>query len=103
MAPAGADGLWPHESVRTVIEQLASAALEDGFRAGVFNKRGAFSKNPFEGGVQERALAARYRAWGEAMAAASPRTAAVLLDVADGYERQAHREDVRAQQLRLER
>jgi hypothetical protein len=30
-----------------------------------------------------------------------PRTAAALFDVADGYERQAHQEDIRAEQLRL--
>ncbi|HUQ94741.1 MAG TPA: hypothetical protein VM120_23875 [Bryobacteraceae bacterium] len=102
-SPAAPDGLWPHESVRALIEQLASTPLDDGFCAGVFNKRGVFMRNPFEGGVQERALGAQYRGWGEAVAPASPRTAAALFQIADGYDRQAHREDVRAQQFRLER
>ncbi|MEN6536496.1 MAG: hypothetical protein ABFD89_22765 [Bryobacteraceae bacterium] len=102
-APAGADGLWPHESVRALIEHLASMTLEDWFWAGVFNKRGAFTRDPFAGGVRERALAAQYRSWGDAMATASPRTAAVLFRIAEEYEREAYHEDVRAKQLRLER
>jgi hypothetical protein len=67
----------------------------------MFNKRGFFTKNPFDGGIQERALAAQYRGWAQQLAAAYPRTAAVLAELADEYERHAHQEDVRAEQLRL--
>jgi hypothetical protein len=45
-----------------------------------------------EGGVQERALADKYRALAEPLAK-WPRTAAMLLDIANSYEAQARHED----------
>ena len=72
-APAGTDGIWPHESVRALIEHVCSTALEEGFRAGMFTKRGVFTKDPFGGGAPERALAAQYRGWAQKLAAAYPR------------------------------
>jgi hypothetical protein len=59
------------------------------------------ARDPFAGGVQERALAQQYRTWAQAMAPGSPRTAAVLQAIADDYERDAHREDINAAQLQL--
>jgi hypothetical protein len=100
-SPNGADGQWPHESVRFLIEHITSPALEDGFRVGVYNKRGMTTRDPLAGGAPERALAAQYREWGVRLAAASPRTSAALLHIGDRYEAEAHREDVRAEQLRL--
>jgi hypothetical protein len=101
-APQGSDGFWPHESVRAIIEHVGSRTLEDGFCAGVFDKRGVHARDPFAGGVQERALAAQYRAWAQALAAASPRTSTVLSEVAEGYESFGHHEDINAEHLRLE-
>jgi len=101
-APDGMDGAWPHESVRALLEHLNSPAIESGFRAGAFNKRGISTKNPLDGGEQERALAAQYRTWAQAMQAAWPRTAAALAELAEDYERYAHQEDARAEQLRIE-
>jgi hypothetical protein len=101
-APNGADGVWPHESVRALLEHLNSPSVESGFRNGVFNKRGVTMKDPLAGGEQERALAAQYRAWAQVLHAAWPRTAAALAELAEDYERFAHQEDTRAQHLRLE-
>lgn len=39
-APAGADGVGPHESVRALIEHVNSRALERGFRASMLTRRG---------------------------------------------------------------
>jgi len=101
-APNGTDGAWPHESVRALLEHLQSPALESGFQNGAFNKRGVSMKNPLDGGEQERTLAAQYRAWAQRLQAAWPRTAAVLADIAEDYERYAHLEDTRTEQLRHE-
>ena len=100
-APTGGDGLWPHESVRALIEYVNTRALKDGFRTGVLNKRGVTIRDPFAGGAQERVLAQQYRTWAQSLAPANPRTAAVLSEIADDYEREAHAEDVRAAQRDL--
>jgi len=62
----------------------------------------ASQRRTLDGGEQERALAAQYRTWAHAMQAAWPRTAAALAELAEDYERYAHQEDARAEQLRLE-
>lgn len=101
-APAGADDVWPHPVVRDLLERLASRHIEDGIANEMFNKRGAHARNPFEGGVQERAIATRYRDYAEALAITHPQTAGLLRRIAEEYERDAQREDVRAEQRDLD-
>jgi hypothetical protein len=100
-APNGTDGVWPHESVRAVLENANSQALESGFRNGTLNKRGIVTRDPFAGGQQEQTIAQQYRTWAQALAPAHPRTAAVLAQIAEDYERDAHRQDIDAAHLRL--
>ena len=38
--PAGADGVWPHEAVRELIDELASDPIDRGFKTAVRNRRG---------------------------------------------------------------
>jgi hypothetical protein len=92
-APVGSDGVWPHESVRSLLELAESRAIEDGFRIGTYNKRGVVTRSIGEGGTQERTLANTYRGFAEALAIRWPRTAAVLRIIADQYEREGHQED----------
>ena len=92
-APVGSDGLWPHESARSVLEQEDSGKIGDGFRTGVFNSRGVVTKNIEEGGKQERTLADRFRQHAEALNLKSPRTARLLRSIADQYDRMGHWED----------
>ena len=101
-APTGTDGIWPHESVRSLIEHINSRALENGFRTGVLNRPGFTTRDPFAGGAQEQTLATQFRTWALRLAT-SHRTAATLGEIADDYERDAHREDIRAAQLDLRR
>ncbi|MNT55867.1 hypothetical protein D3C72_1931360 [compost metagenome] len=96
-APTGADGIWPHPAVREVIESVQSRELESGFRTGIFNSRGVFSKSLGEGGEQERALAAKYRGYADALLGSAPRTAGALRRVAEGYQRNALQEDQEAE------
>lgn len=93
-SPVGADGTWPHESVRIVLEQFASEALSDGFVVGKRNLRGTTSRSPGDGGQQERGLAAQFEAWQRDLAVKSPRTSALLGRLADDYRSDANREDV---------
>jgi DNA-binding transcriptional ArsR family regulator len=92
-SPPGTDGVWPAEPVRDIIENVASDDLEKGFEIGRYNSRGVITKNPAEGGEQERQLAKRYEKYAEAIRNRWPRTAAMLRRVADTYRAQARRED----------
>jgi hypothetical protein len=87
-----ADGAWPHESVRAVIEHLASDEVERGLAIERFNMRGVYSKGIGEGGEQERVLAKQCQDWAAAMPGC-PRTSAMLMGVAESWLREAERED----------
>lgn len=89
------DQAWPHEAVRAVIEQLASDDVEQGVITERYNMRGVYRKAIGEGGNQERELAQQARTWAEAMPD-FPRTAAMLIRIAEGWARQADDEDIRA-------
>ena len=90
-APEDADGSWPCLPVRDALEEIGTDDVFDGFRAGIFNKRGIYSKSGREGGAQERALAEKYRRFAEASKVDWPMTAAALRRVALEYEEDAPR------------
>jgi hypothetical protein len=96
-SPLGADGVWPAEPVRQVIERLKSDELESGLHMGRFNQRGVSVRNPLAGGDMERSIKAKYEADAGKLAARWPRTAAFLRSFATTYERDAVREDINAE------
>jgi hypothetical protein len=93
-SPLGADGAWPHESVREVLERSGSEGLADGFVTGKRNLRGVTSRSPGDGGKQELELAAQYEAWQRALAVSYPLTSALLGRLAEAYRSDANWEDV---------
>jgi hypothetical protein len=93
-SPLGRDGIWPHESVREVLERYSSEALANGFVIGKQNLRGVTSRSLGDGGEQERQLAAQYEGWQRALAVSHPRTSALLGRLAEAYRSDANREDV---------
>ena len=95
--PVGKDGVWPAEPVRDVIERIGSQELENGFLIGRLNSRGVTSRGVYDGGQQERDLAARYRDWSATIVSKWPRTARILRSVSDTYERDARRQDAEAE------
>jgi hypothetical protein len=96
-APHDEDGAWPHRSVRSLLEQLASSNVERGLLIERFNMRGVVAKSPYEGGDQERQLATTARDWSET-ARRWPRTSALLRTLAEDWERHAKDADLRARQ-----
>jgi hypothetical protein len=94
------DGAWPHRCVRDEIERLQLVEFERGIQVERYNMRGVYGKEMFEGGDQERVLAGEYRQYAET-AAAWPRTSALLMAIARGWEHAAAREDVEAAQRKL--
>jgi len=89
------DGAKPLVPIRDLIEECESDELGRGFCTGLMNSRGCHWKSLYEGGKQERDLAAEYSHYAETCSR-WPRTAAVLRSVAEEYLDMANYEDERA-------
>lgn len=89
-APVGADGVWPCEPVRDVLEDVASQEIATGIGVAVYNARGMHRIR--EGAADERALAAKYRAWSRKLAFGHPYVATLAEEIAARYDREADRE-----------
>ena len=85
-APIGADGVWPCEPVRDLLDRIGSPHIGQGFTTGGFNLRGVTSRGMFDGGKQERSLADGYRADAARIASSWPFTARLLRELANSYE-----------------
>lgn len=98
--PDDVDAAWPHRFVRDEIERAGSDELERGIQTERFNMRGVTTRGMYDGGDQERMLVEEYQIY----AGAShrwPRTADMLERMAEGWKRDADREDLEARQRRL--
>jgi hypothetical protein len=84
---ADADGVWPCEPVRQVLEEFASKEIGIGMLVGVHNSRGAMWRGA--GGQQERDLAAKYRGWSKDTAFDSPVVSQMLEQIAQSFEQDA--------------
>lgn len=67
-SPIGADGAWPAEPVREVIDLFRSKPIIEGFQVGKRNRRGVTSRMPRAGGDLEREEAAKSRTWAKSIA-----------------------------------
>jgi hypothetical protein len=88
-APVGADGVWPCEPVRDVLEDVASREIAIGIGVAVYNARGMHHVQ--DDAADERALAEKYRAWSRKLAFAHAYVATVLEEIAQRYDREAER------------
>ncbi len=93
-SPIGIDGIWPHETVREVLEELGTNKMASGMMIGRLNARGAVWRG--SGGGRERNLAQTYRDASLAVAAEYPFTARLLNELALSYDRDAAWHDDRA-------
>jgi len=92
-----ADGAWPDNAVRNVIEEMKNDHLEKGLLRNIHVKRGVTRRGMLEGGAQERTIADRYEKWADAMKFESPRTATLLRRIALSFEESARRVDEHAE------
>jgi len=99
-APVGQDGGWPHRVVRDEIERIGSDDLERGIYIERRNMRGVTMRGVYDGGDQERELAASYEDW-RSKAMIWPRTSALLRALAQSWEKDAGDHDVEAAQRKL--
>jgi len=90
-APRDADGTWPCEPVRNLIEELQNVEIERGLQTGLYNRRGAHCCA--KGGTQERQLAEKFRGLALPVQSRWPRTAAILNRIGEQYEREGRWND----------
>jgi addiction module HigA family antidote len=86
-APVGTDDIWPCQEVRNVLEECGTPDMATGVQVGVHNSRGVHARA--EGGVQERALAEKYRSYSRKLSFDSPYVADLVEGIAESYDRQA--------------
>jgi hypothetical protein len=96
-SPKGSDEMWPHEAVRAVIDGLNNRDVNVGLILGVYNSRGATMRGLTDGGAQERSLVEKYRGYARSVRDQWPRTARLLEQIAEGFERDARHEDIEAE------
>jgi hypothetical protein len=91
------DEMWPHQTVRNLVERISSRDLETGLELGLRNSRGVTCRGLSDGGAQERALQAQYLDYARHQNADWPRTAAMLRRTARAFAEDARREDEQAE------
>ena len=88
---ADADGIWPREEVRQVVEEIASEHIAIGMRVGLYNSGGlGIRRLDIEG---DRSLADKYRNFAESVMNKTPFVGRMLLKIAQSYEEDAKRHD----------
>ena len=87
------DDIWPPEAICKLIEDIESTDLHRGFETGIKNKRGVTARALDEGGKQEIVLANKFRNYAKNINTRFPKTASILISIAEDYENQAKRED----------
>ena len=95
-APSDANGIWPIEPVRDLLDRPELEEMRKSFVLGVMDKRGVTSRAYDEGGRQERELAATYRTHARALHNSHVHVAAALEQLASWYESDGLREDLQA-------
>jgi hypothetical protein len=85
-SPKGEDGIWPHESVRNIIECIQSQEFEQAILCGHLNKRGVSIRSPYAGGEQELLLAQKYKSNAQSLELIWPRSAYLLRQISEHYQ-----------------
>jgi hypothetical protein len=97
-SPSGADGIWPAEPIRQLMEGLKSESMDRGLAIGKQNARGVISRGIFDGGRKEDLLADQYGVWSKQVMTRWPRAGRLLSEMARSYRRWARREDAESEE-----
>ncbi|NMO57775.1 hypothetical protein HH310_42265, partial [Actinoplanes sp. TBRC 11911] len=90
---ADEDGTWPSEPIRYVLEVLCDPDLDENLLFARMNQRGITTRDVYDGGTQERALADKYSAAADRVRGRWPRSGALLDGLSQFYRDDARRED----------
>jgi hypothetical protein len=97
-APAAPDSMWPCQAARALLQTGVHEPLADALYVAKRNLRGMATQTIELGGAQERALAETFRNSADRLRLQWPRTSAVLVNLAQAYEREAADANVRSRQ-----
>lgn len=95
-SPEDENGTWPLPAVCTLIDEVGSKNLDEGFIAGTCRGLMSSVRGIYDGGQQEHESAQRYRALSRQIRLTSRHTARLLKKAADRYEDRATEEDEQA-------
>jgi len=95
-APADKDGTWPFTPAREILDSPELEEMRSGFYIGTLNNRGFTCRSPWDGGDQERTLAAYFRDQALRVQYSHPIVATMLEGIAKSYDRYGKREDIEA-------
>ena len=98
--PPSEEDVWPCLAARRLLETHQYTHLRTGLHIAKRNLRGATTRSPRSGGAQERELRDGYLRDAQDVATAWPQTAALLRDLAEDYEGDAHYHDRKAERFR---
>jgi hypothetical protein len=87
---------WLPEALADFLDLPDASKLREGFEIGVRNARGVTTRNPYDGGAQERRLADRFQEAADRYSLTHPRLAASIRNIAAAYDWEAKREDDQA-------
>jgi hypothetical protein len=85
----GTDEIFPHESIRKIIEEFYSKDLKNGFIDGIIYSRGVYDGTH---GVEEQKLAIKYRGFAEDLKEEFVNTSKILYTLSDYYFAEAEEE-----------
>ena len=95
-SPEDENGTWPLPAVCTLIDEVGSKNLDEGFIAGMCRGLMLSVRGVYDGGQQEHESAQRYHALSKQIRSTSRHTARLLGKAAERCEEQAGREDEQA-------
>jgi hypothetical protein len=99
-SPPDPDGAWPCLAVREVLEAIESTEIERGMGTQIFNSLGMTSRGMLDGGEIERDKAALYNEQAARFVDRWPKTAQILREAAETFERMARDRDEDAERRR---
>ena len=96
------DEKYPIDILGRIIEKLNNDVVDEHVKIRIFNSRGVVTRAYNEGGVQERALAAKYDKIKKQAQLLYPRMAKIFNNLNKGYSAEASREDENAYMMDLD-
>ena len=96
-SPEDENGTWPLPAVCTLIDEVGSRNLDEGFIAGMCRGLMSSVRGVYDGGQQEHESAQRYHTLSKQIRSTSRHTARLLKKAANRYEERAVEEDDQAE------
>ena len=94
--------LWPAVEVFRIIDDINSESMKEGYRIGLFNKRGFSIRSPYEGGTIEREKADYFKNLEEEFRFKFPNVARIFKKLKERYLSDAQRMDEEAERVKLD-